>query len=106
MAQPRKMPANAPKPQDHKAKKSAAARKAEAAAADGYVTVEQCGVKLKIPIGGNTPLAAAMKFAEGDDFAGTRLLLGEKQWEAFLAQNPTVDDYNEIGTKIQEAVGN
>lgn len=103
MAQPRKMPANAPEPQDHKEKKSAAARKAEA---DGFVTVEQCGVKLKIPIGGNVPLAAAVKFSEGDEFGGTRLMLGDKQWEAFLAKNPTVDDYNAIGEQMKEAVGN
>lgn len=107
MAQARKRTAAAPKqPQDHNPKKSAAARKAEAAADDGYVTVEQCGVKLRIPIGGETPLEAAIAFADGDDFAGTRLLLGEKQWQAFLAKKPTVTDYNEIGTKLQEATGN
>jgi hypothetical protein len=29
---------------------------------DGYVTVEQCGVELRIPVGDNVPFAATLRF--------------------------------------------
>ncbi|QFG10033.1 tail assembly chaperone [Mycobacterium phage IdentityCrisis] len=101
---PRKrVPATAPKPQDHKAKKSAEARQAEA---DGFVTIEQCGVTLQIPVGGKVPLKAYMAFKNGDEIAGTELLLGPEQWASFLEKDPTVDDFAAIGEKLEELVGN
>lgn len=90
-------------PQDHKSKKSAAARQAEA---DGYVTIEQCGVTLRVPVAGKVPLKAYRAFKEGDELLGTELLLGAEQWEAFMATEPTVDDFNEIGQKLTDAMGN
>ena len=103
-AAPRKrVPDSAPKPQDHKPKKSAEARQAEA---DGFVTINQCGIALKIPLAGKVPLKAYMAFKKGDELAGTELLLGEKQWAAFLEKNPTVDDFAEIGEKLTDLVGN
>jgi hypothetical protein len=48
-----------PKPKK-KAATPAAARKAEAG--DGYVTVEQCGMELRIPVGDNVPFAATLRF--------------------------------------------
>lgn len=103
---PRKrVPATAPKPQDHKPKQSTEARKAEAG--DGYVTLEQCGLSLRIPIGPETmPLKAYLRFKEGDEVGGTELLLGEEQWETFLAANPTVADFAAIGSAMKEAAGN
>lgn len=104
MATPRKrVPATAPKPQDRKPKKSAEARQAEA---DGFVTIEQCGVTLKIPLAGKVPLKAYMAFKKGDELAGTELLLGEKQWAAFLEKNPIVEDFAEIGEKLTDLMGN
>lgn len=97
------VPATAPTPQDHKPKKSAEARKAEA---DGFVTIKQCGVTLKIPIAGKVPLAAYAAFKKDDELLGTELLLGEKQWAAFMAKNPTVDDFAEIGEKLTDLMGN
>ncbi|MBI3226631.1 MAG: adenylosuccinate synthase [Mycolicibacterium cosmeticum] len=97
------IPESAPKPQDHQKKKSAAARKAEA---EGFVTIEQCGVSLKIPIGGKIPLAAYLAFEAEDELGGTKLLLGDEQWQAFLAANPTLDDFAEVGEKLQAAAGN
>ncbi len=97
------VPATAPKPQDHKPKKSAEARQAEA---DGFVTVTQCGVALKIPIAGKVPLKAYMAFKDGNELRGTELLLGEKQWAAFMAKDPTVDDFAEIGEKLTDLMGN
>lgn len=97
------VPANAPAPQDHKKKKSAAARQAEA---DGFIDIEQCGVSLRIPIAGKVPLKAYMAFRNEDEIAGTEALLGEEQWAAFMAANPTVDDFAEIGQKLNELLGN
>lgn len=89
-----------------KSKKKASVEAREAEAGDGYVTVEQCGVTLRIPVGGRMPLKAYMAFRDGDETKGTELLLGPEQWEALLAQNPTLDDMNEIGRKLEESSGN
>jgi hypothetical protein len=100
---PRKaIPANAPKPQDHKAKKSAAIRQAEA---DGYVDIEQNGITLRIPFGDAVPLEAYMKLKDGDELGGTEMLLGSEQWAAFLATSPTVGDFAAIGAKLLELSG-
>ena len=123
---PRKrVPASAPKPQDHQAKKSAAVRKAEAEAEDGFVTIEQCGLELKIPIGGNMPLDAILLLQEDEetlrDYAirdddegreaklnvvATRLMIGPEQWAEFRKRRPTLNDFNEIGEKLQALSGN
>lgn len=111
-----RIPDHAPQPQDHKKKKSAAARAAEAG--DGYITIEQCGVELRIPIKGKVPTKAMLRFrnlnddlTEIDDpfkanMMGTRELLDTEQWEKLLAANPCAEDFQEIGKKIQEASGN
>lgn len=78
----------------------------EAEAQNDVITVEQCGVTLRIPIGGKMPYKALRAFQSGDEELGTELLLGEEQWAELMAKNPTIDDMNEIGTKIQESVGN
>ncbi|ORA23400.1 hypothetical protein [Mycobacterium aquaticum] len=118
------IPANAPQPQDHKQKRSAAARKAEAEAESGYVTIEQCGMELKIAVGGNMPLDAILLFQEdpetlqeygieADDpgrdaklnLAATKLMLGPEQWSEFRKKRPTVDEFNEIGVKLEAISG-
>jgi hypothetical protein len=104
-----------PKPKK-KVPPSGAARKAEAD--DGYVTVEQCGVELRIPVGDRVPFAATLRFMglnddlspladnENANLLGTRLLLGPEQWAAFLAKKPSVSDFNAIGEQLQELSGN
>lgn len=98
------------------AKKATEARKAEAG--DGFATIEQCGLKLRIPIGDNVPLdlieeacvpdvdneSEADKRRKG--IALTRALLGPEQWDAFKAARPTWGDYLELATKIGELAGN
>jgi hypothetical protein len=96
-------PTGAAQPQDRKKKKSADARKAEA---DGFIDIEQCGIALRIPLGENVPLAAYMAFKDDDEMRGTELLLGAEQWSAFLAANPTVGDFAEIGKKLTDVLGN
>lgn len=97
------IPADAPKPKDRPKKKSVDARQAEA---DGFIDIEQCGVQLRVPLGENVPLSAYMAFKNDDEMRGTELLLGSEQWEAFMAANPTVGDFAEIGKKLTEVLGN
>jgi hypothetical protein len=100
-----RLPAPEPKPERKPKKKpSVAAREAEAD--DGYVTVEQCGVKLKFPVGGKISLKAFIAFSEGDNIKGTQLLLGPEQWNAFLEKDPTLEDFEAIGNQLQESAGN
>lgn len=92
-------------------RKTLAQKKAEATvraaeASDGYLNVKQCGVALRIPVKGKVPLAAYIEFEKGNEIAGTELLLGPQQWEKFMAANPTVDDFNEIGSKLEALAGN
>lgn len=98
-ARPRKAAAT-PRPQ------SASATAREAEAEDGFLTIEQCGVTLRVPVGGKMPIKAFMRFRAGDELGGTEILLGPKQWQALMDNDPTVDDMNEIGTKLQELQGN
>lgn len=83
--------------------RSAAAQAQQAeAAGDGFVTIEQCGVTLRVPVAGKVPLKALMAFMAGDEIGGTELLLGAKQWDQFMAADPTVEDFKAIGTKLQD----
>src|SRR5262245_16357645 len=104
---PRKrVPATAPRPQDHKPKKSAAARQAEA---DGVAIIEQCGVELRIDMG-NLPIKALMRLdGLNDDLTSMgevekrrselmafMELLGPEQWAALLDKNPGTRDFAEF----------
>lgn len=84
---------------------SVSAREAEATG-DGFVTVEHCGITLKVAVGGNTPIAATDAFRAGDNYEGTKQMVGEKQWKALSDAGMTVDGLDELGRKIQEALGN
>lgn len=106
------------KPSKRATKKAATvAHKAEAGG-DGFATVEQCGLTLRIPLGDNVPLdlieAASELDIDGETEADkrrrgialTKALLGPEQWEAFRAARPTWGDYLELGAKIGELSGN
>ena len=97
------IPEGAAKPKDRPRRKSPDARKAEV---DGFIDIEQCGVKLRIPLGEKVPLSAYMAFKADDEMRGTELLLGAEQWQAFMDANPTVGDFAEIGKKLSEVLGN
>lgn len=97
------IPDTAPKPKDPPRKKPVDARKAEA---EGFITIEQCGIELRIPLGRNVPLDAYEAFKDGDDMLGTEMLVGEEQWAAFRAAKPTVGDFMDIGEKLSKLLGN
>lgn len=100
-----KIPASAPKSKpSKKASASVVAQRAEAE--DDVVFVEHCGVTLRIPIGGKTPIAAVDYYLVGDEYRGNRALLGEEQWKALSDAGATMDDLDDIGPKIKEAAGN
>lgn len=98
---PRKRAPTAPKPRK---KLSVAAREAEAE--DGFVIVEQCGVTLRVPGGGKIPVAAMDEFRRGDNYEGTKQLIGDDQWELLKDAGMTMDDLEELGAKLKEAWGN
>ena len=85
-------------------KVAAAAREAEAD--DGFVNLEQCGVKLRIPVGKKVPVAAIDAFRDGDNYEGTKQMLGAKQWQALSDAGMNGDDLDELGAKLSEATGN
>ncbi|MBV0920686.1 hypothetical protein KC238_25855 [Mycobacteroides chelonae] len=108
----RATPADAAKPDP---KRSAQARKAEAE--DGFVTVEQCGVKFRIGLGEDMPFEVFEEMStrpepqtEGEqreyNRAITKALLGPDQWEAFRAARPSIRDYNELSDNITALLGN
>jgi hypothetical protein len=107
-----------PEPRKPRKKASPAAVARQAEAGEGFVTVEHCGVELRIPVGDKVPFSATLRFMglnddltplgdnENGNLLGTRLLLGEEQWKAFLAKTPSMGDFNAIGDKLQELSGN
>lgn len=102
-----RIPANAPKPQDRKPRKTPAQKAAQAEAeGEGYITVEQCGVTLRVPVLGKVPLTAVVAAEQGDNLKATELLLGTEQWSAYLAANPTLDDFNDLSKQLEELTGN
>lgn len=105
------IPASAPKPQDRKPKKAPARKKPaatarQAEAEDGFVTLEHCGVSLRIPVGGKLPIAALDAFIEGNDYLGTKLTVGVEQWKALSDAGMTRDGLNELGNKLEDLLGN
>jgi len=88
-----------------KRKASVAAREAEAAG-NGFVLVEQSGIELRIPIGGKVPIAAIDAFRAGDNYEGTKQLLGKEQWKLLSDAGITADDLDELGNKLLEHQGN
>lgn len=85
-----------------KPRKSAAAKAREAEAADDSVTIEQCGVKLRIPVG-NIPIAAIDAARAGDNYGVTKAMVGEEQWKSLGAAGAGARDVQELGDKIAEA---
>jgi hypothetical protein len=97
----------APKPAGRPKKRasaSAVARQAEAQ--DGYVTIEQCGVPLAIPIRGKIPVAATDAFRAGDSYEGTKQIIGAQQWQRLSDAGMTMDGLEELAAKLKEALGN
>lgn len=88
-----------------KKKLSVAAREAEASD-DGYVTLEQCGVTVRVPVRGKVPIAAVDAFRDGDNYEGTKQMLGAEQWKRLSDAGLTMDDLDELGKKLNEATGN
>lgn len=100
------LPAPEPDPPKKKPKKAAAVEAQEAEADDGFVTIEQRGIKLRVPVGGKLPIAAVDKFRIGDNYGGTREMLGPEQWKKLSDAGLTLDELDELGNKVQELLGN
>jgi hypothetical protein len=99
------------KPQARKPAKAAASQQLsvvarEAEADDGFVTVKQRGVTLRIPVSGKVPVAAVDAFRAGDNFGGTKAMIGAEQWKRCSDAGMTMDDLDELADKINQATGN
>lgn len=100
-------------PPTRRKRKSTDARQAEV---DGFAVIEICGLQLTIPAGKKVPMRALLRFRglnddmtplDGDpELLGSAELLGSEQWAAFLSKNPTYEDFQEIGKKLSEVLGN
>jgi hypothetical protein len=91
-------------PEPKKPRKLAAAKAREAEATGDFVVIEQCGLKLRIPVG-NIPLAAIDAARAGDGWGTTKALLGAEQWEALRKAGAGSRDIDELGKKLEEATG-
>jgi hypothetical protein len=101
------LPAPEPKPERKPKKKASPVVAAqEAEADDGFVTVELRGVALRIPVRGKVPIAAVDAFRAGDNYEGTKQMIGEEQWKRLSDAGFTMDDIDELGDKLNEATGN
>lgn len=85
---------------------SARARQAEAVSEDGYVTVDHWGITLRIPVGGNITIAATDAFRAGDNYEGTKQIVGAEQWQLLSDAGMTRNGLDELAVKLREALGN
>jgi hypothetical protein len=88
--------------QPKKPRKAAAAKAREAEATEGFAVVEQCGVKLRVPIA-NIPIGAVDASLAGDEYGATKAWVGEEQWKALRDAGAGHRDIRELGAKIGEA---
>lgn len=99
--------AHLPEPERKSKKKASPVSAAqEGEAGDGFVTLEQCGVSLRIPVRGKVPVAAVDAFRAGDNYEGTKQMIGAEQWKLLSDAGLTMDDLDELGAKLQETTGN
>lgn len=89
-----------------KAPASVAARQAEAEDEDGFITIEQCGVELRLPLKGHIKLEAIDLFRAGDNYGGTMAMIGPDQWKRLRDAGATDGDLDEIANKLNGASGN
>lgn len=87
-------------------KRAAVAAAQEADATDGFATVEHRGFKLRVPVGKQLPVAAIDAFRAGDNYAGTKIMLGPEQWKKLSDAGMTLGELDELGKKLDEFSGN
>lgn len=100
--------AHMPKPQkpQRPRKKPLAVAAQEAETDDGFVTIEQRGVTLRVPVRGKLPVAAIDAFRAGDSYEGTKQMVGEQQWKLLSDAGMTLEELTELGDKLSEFSGN
>lgn len=100
--------ANAPKSKPRKKATPAAevARQAEAEAEDGFITIEQCGIELRLPLKGHIQLSIIELFRAGDNYGGTKAMIGPEQWQRLIEAGATDGDLDDIANKLNGASGN
>jgi hypothetical protein len=97
------IPAKAPKPQDHRPKKSAAQREGEG---DDTIVFEHNGVDFTIPAHPlDWPAVAVTAFEDGKAMSSLRAVLGPEQWPTLAAMNPTAREAAEFFNRIARESG-
>jgi hypothetical protein len=92
-----------------KPKKSASVTAREAEAEDGYVTIEQCGVELRIPIGDEIPAAVFDAHFERGPLASWNAIkawVGPEQWQLLRDAGLTRGGVKELDAKLGKLLGN
>jgi hypothetical protein len=104
------IPAGARKPQDRKPRKPTKAEAQAAEAVDGFVTVEQCGMKFQIPTTQESlsaELALDIMLGASDEKTLVNLI-GEDKLRAFVTMDPkpSAGDLIELFEKVKDTQGN
>lgn len=102
--------AELPEPKKPKKKPSVEAREAEAKD-DGYVTVEHCGITLRVGVGDKMPAGVVDAYIDGDatpdtNWRALREWVGDEQWSKLKAAGMTRGDVMELDRKLGELSGN
>lgn len=96
-----RIPARAPRPQDHK--KSAAQREAEG---DEYVVIEYEGEEFKILADQEEwPTVAVQAFSKQLMIDAIEHLLGPQQWARFITKFPKQRQFNDFGRVVAQEFG-
>lgn len=93
-------------PRKRQPRKKAAAAAQEAEATDGFAELTHRGFKLRVPVGKNLPVAAVDAFRSGDNYEGTKVMLGPEQWKKLSDAGMTLGELDELGKKLDEFSGN
>lgn len=101
-----------PKPQGQKQKKKGSVAAREAEADDGFVTVEHCGVTLRIGVGDKMPAGVVDAYLDGGEatpetnWKALREWVGDEQWNQLKTAGMTRGDVAELDRKLGELSGN
>lgn len=87
------------------AKKTAAAKKNEAAEAEAVLSptyFTHAGIEFEVPHPRNFPLRL---LKTDDEIEAVQLILGDEQWAKYEDTNPTVGDFYDLSKAMSEAQG-
>ncbi|ORL01567.1 hypothetical protein [Prescottella equi] len=97
------VPANAPKPQDHKQKKTPAQREGEG---DSIFVLEYNGTDYVVPADPEDWPTVAVQYLTANRAADAlELILGPSQWATFNRENPRLRDFKRFSMELGRGMG-